>query len=309
MTIPLPHPPAIWRRIEPLAGDASDRRYSRLRSADGRTAILVEYPRAAGDRLVRDLEVLAWCREHGLRVPVELARDPSAGRAVLEDLGPGDAEQALRSARADRRRDLIDRLLDPLAALARCDPAALPPWNPPLDRERLRWELAGFELWFVRHHRSCSPTRRLGAWLDDLAGAVGAHPGRVCHRDYHLNNLLVGADGRIGVIDCQDILVGPDTYDIASLVGERAATRLLSATERLEALDRWARLTGAEPGWRCRAEEAGTQRALKVLGTFARFTVSGRPGYRGWLDELAAELTPRLAAVGAPGDLTALLLD
>ncbi|MCU0303122.1 MAG: phosphotransferase [Thermoanaerobaculales bacterium] len=304
-----PHPLPIWRRIEPLTGDASDRRYSRLRSAEGRTAILVEYPRAAGDRLVRDLEVLAWCRDRGLRVPDELARDPAAGRAVLEDLGPDDAEHALGSASSDRRPDLVGRLLEPLAILARCDPAALPPWNPPLDRGRLRWELAGFELWFVRHHRSRPPSSRLGAWLDDLAAAIDAHPRRVCHRDYHLNNLLVDTDGTVGVIDVQDILVGPDTYDIASLLGERAATRLLTTADRREALDRWARLTGADPGWRDRAEATGLQRALKVLGTFARFTASGRPGYRSWLDELAAEVVPRLAAAGAPGDATALLLD
>lgn len=298
-----------WSRREPVTGDASDRRYSRMSNPGGETAILVEYPDPARCRLALDLEVFSWCRRRGLRVPELLASDTASGRALLEDLGRRDAEAALAAAPEDQRGVLLERMIDPLEILAMCRPEELPPWNPPLDRRRLRWELAGFELWFVRHYRSLQPSRGLALWLDELADRVGLHPCRVCHRDYHLNNLLILEDGSVGIIDVQDILVGPDTYDAVSLTAERAAVRLISAPARRSALEAWARRTGAEPGWRERAAEVQIQRGLKVLGTFARFTVAGRNEYRRWLAELAGDLGSLMAAAGAPPEVTAFLLD
>ena len=200
-------------------------------------------------------------------------------------------------------------MLPPLEILAGCAVDDLPPWNPPLDRLRLRWELAGFELWFVRHHKSEPPSAALGQWLDELAAEVGSHPRRVCHRDYHLNNLLIAEDGSVGVIDIQDILVGPDTYDAVSLTFERAATRLLSAVQRQGILGRWARHTLAEPGWRERAVSVRIQRGLKVLGTFARLTVAGRTEYRRWMSDLARELIDPLERRGTDDHILALLRD
>ena len=72
---------------------------------------------------------------------------------------------------------------------------------------------------------------------DELAAAVAAHPRRVCHRDFHLNNLYLLDGPRVGLIDIQDILVGPDTYDVVSLTCERAARRLLSRRQRQDLLD------------------------------------------------------------------------
>jgi len=309
MPISLPSRLAEWRRAEFLTGDASPRRYSRLRKADGRTAILVEYPLAVRSQLQRDLEVFSWCRGRGLKVPDLLLGDLKTGWALLEDLGSADAEITLEITSAGERRSIFERMLEPLEVLARCEPEDLPPWNPPLDRSRLRWELAGFELWYVRHFRSKTPSTGLARWLDDLATVVENHPVRVCHRDYHLNNLLIQQDGRVGVIDVQDILLGPDTYDVVSLVAERAATRLISPSERDSVLASWADRTNAEPGWRERAAVVQIQRGLKVLGTFARFTLEGRTDYRHWLTELARDLAAPLGRIGAPPDVTAFLLD
>jgi aminoglycoside/choline kinase family phosphotransferase len=310
------HPPisdplelADWCRSEPVTGDASPRRYRRLHKTDGQTAILVEYPEPIRHQLVADLEVFSWCRRRGLRVPALLAEDAGAGRALLEDLGSTDAEAAFTATPHDLRPALFERLLGPLEILATCRPDDLPPWNPPLDRTRLRWELAGFELWYVRHYRSLPPSPELGRWLEELAVKVASHPVRVCHRDYHFNNLLIRNDDSVGVIDIQDILVGPDTYDIVSLVADRAAARLISAAERSTALATWARRTGAEPGWQDRVAAVEIQRGLKVLGTFARFTLAGRTDYRRWLTDLAGNLTTLVTAAGAPPEISAFLLD
>jgi aminoglycoside/choline kinase family phosphotransferase len=276
---------------------------------DGGAAIVAEYPAAIRDQMPRDLEVLGWCRHRGLRVPHLLGADLAAGRLLLEDLGAEDAEAALEATPCDDRSAFLQSMLGPLEILARCRPDELPPWNPPLDRTRLRWELAGFELWYVRHLRGRLPSQELGRWLDGLAMEVGNHPRRVCHRDYHLNNILIPDDGTVAVIDVQDILVGPDTYDVVSLVAERAARRLVSETGRRKALAVWAEGTRAEPGWADRALSVRLQRGLKVLGTFARFTLTGRTEYRSWMAEHAADLAALLEILEAPPGLTAFLVD
>jgi N-acetylmuramate 1-kinase len=300
---------AAWCRRAPIAGDASARRYTRLWDAAGTSAVLVEYPRPIRCQLRRDLEVSAWCRRRGLRVPAVLGHDLEQGWALVEDLGDVDGEAALAATPTGARRALLESWLEPLEVLAACPPGELPPWNPPLDRHRLRWELAGFELWYLRHLHSVGPWPEVGRWLDRLAAEVAAHPLGVCHRDFHLNNLLPQPGDGVAVIDVQDILVGPDTYDAVSLTSERAAVQLVSEADRQAVLAAWARRTGALPGWRDRAAAVALQRGLKVLGTFARFTVAGRRSYRPWLDDLAARLAGPVGAAGADPRLTALLLD
>jgi aminoglycoside/choline kinase family phosphotransferase len=269
----------------------------------------VEYPTSIRGHFARDLEVLEWCRGLGIRVPAVLAADPDGGRALLEDVGSEDLESALRSAHlAAQRRRLLRLALTPLEILAEVPPAALPRWNPALGRSRMRWELAGFELWYVRHLRRRRPTDELSSWLDELVEEIDRHPLRVCHRDYHFNNLLVSGSDLV-VIDVQDILVGPDTYDLVSLVFERSATRLLEDEDVDWVIEEWARQTAATSGWRQRAARVRVQRGLKVLGTFARLVLTGRSRYEPWLHELQRDLVRRLPEAGAPPVATAFLLD
>lgn len=301
--------PAPWSRAEELAGDASTRSYRRLRGDDERSAIQVVYPEEIRNHLVRDLEVRSWCQDHGLRVPSLLRASVEEGWAVLEDFGPTDAAATLEVAAASRRAALVARAVQPLEILARVDVAALPAWNHPLDEERLRWELAGFELWYIRQNRNRRPEREVSRWLDELATAVAGHPRRVCHRDYHLNNLFLLEDGSVGIIDYQDMLIGPESYDAVSLIHERDLPRLVSADDREGWLELWAARTGAGPGWRDRHVEATLQRRIKVLGTFARLAAAGHRCYRSWLHDLERSLVPDLSKVSAPSELMDILLD
>lgn len=286
--------PSRWHRTEPLAGDASSRRYSRLEDREGRTWVLADYPPESRRTLPRDLQVLRWMEARGLRVPEIVDYDLADGWMLIEDLGSADAEHTLRAAGPQQRVRLFDATLAPLVALSRLDPSELPDWNPPLDRGRLRWELNGFELWFVIGRIGRPPSAELSTWLDALADEVSRHPLRVCHRDYHLNNLFFLERGGVGMIDVQDVLVGPDTYDAVSLVAERATPELIAEDEREQWLERWAERTGATHGWQGRMEKVRVQRALKVLGTFARLTAAGNLRYRPWLETL----TRQLAAAG-----------
>ncbi len=301
--------PRPWVHSEALAGDASTRRYARVWDGAGRSAVLVGYPEAIRGQLARDLAVRSWCGDRGLRVPGLLDCDAARGWAVMEDLGRADAAAALGVRAGEERAELAARTLAPLEVLAAVPAAALPAWNPPLDAVRLRWELAGFELWFCRHHRGRRPDPAVATWLDALAAAVGGHPCRVCHRDYHLNNLFFLPSGEVAVIDFQDILLGPDTYDAVSLLHERAMPHLISREEGSLLARRWAARTAAAPGWELRWRQVRVQRGLKVLGTFARLLAAGRGGYASWLEGLAPELAGELEALAAPPSLPGLLLD
>ncbi len=296
-------------RCEPLAGDASARRYQRLWRHDGSHVIRVDYPPDDPARLARDLQVAAWLSERGLRLPRVQDVDLEQGWAVLEDFGPDDAEETLWRLTAEERCGRVFDLVEPLVRFARLNPVDLPSWNAPLDSGRLRWELAGWELWWAVDRLGRKPSAATDAWLDDLAGRVGAHPRRVCHRDYHLNNLYFLSGREVGVIDAQDVLVGPDSYDIASLLGERALPDLLGSEQVARCVIEWVHRTAAAPGWEQRFAETRLQRGLKVLGTFARLVAAGRPGYERWLPRLAVAVGRLATDDGAPPDAVALLLD
>lgn len=301
--------PGPWVHEIRLPGDASARRYARVRDESGHSAILVRYPPSERRQMPRDMEVRSWCAARNLRVPELFDLDHAAGWAALEDFGDNDAERALASSPEAQREDLARCTLGPLIRLAELDSASLPGWNPPLDGPRMRWELAGFELWFLHHRLGVTPTSGLSRWLDDLAATVDSHPRRICHRDYHLNNLFFLPGNEIGVIDYQDMLVGPDTYDAVSLLSERAMPTALSEAVLCDLRESWAAVTGAAPGWRDRWPFVRAQRGLKVLGTFARLAQPGDTPYERWLQSLVGELAPELAALEAPSELVDPLLD
>ena len=298
-----------WARQIELAGDASYRRYTRLVTTTGTSVIRVTYPPERAGALARDCEVLEWLSARGIRVPLRLQPYEEPGRLYLEDFGERDAEQTLDHSAPASRWLHARRLASPLATLAAISIDDLPPWNPPLGAERLREELAGFEEWFLERFVGTAPGPGVGDWLDELAARIGRHPRRVCHRDYHLNNLFFLRGDEVGVIDAQDVLVGPDTYDAVSLVGERAFPCLMEEGEVRRWLDLWAEKTDAASGWQHRALEAGAQRALKVLGTFARLGLNNKPQYRRWMEPLARRVAPVVRDLAAPPWLVGILLD
>ena len=301
--------PQPWIHEEKLPGDASARRYSRLRDATGQTAILVRYPAADRFRLGRDLEVRLWCDARGLRVPGLIARDLERGWAIFDDFGERDADRTLAAAPAGERLGLALRAVDPLVVLATVRPTDLPRWNAPLDAARLRWELTGFELWYLQYRRNIAPSPDIGGWLDQIATTVDSHPKRVCHRDYHLNNLFFLDTGEVGIIDFQDMLVGPDTYDAVSLMCERGMPDMTGQSDRVQIQEAWAHATSTQSGWRERWRLVRVQRGIKVLGTFARLSASGLSTYDRWMKSLAHAIAPELGSTGAPSMLVDLLLD
>lgn len=277
--------------VEPLAGDASQRRFFRIGLVSGQTAVAALYPPEGEAQADRDARVQRWGRERGLPIPEALG---VAGRVTLsEDLG----SESLSEASVHDHPALGEQLLIALGAFQTCPLAGLP--NPPFDAAFFRRELAVFEQ-FGSVPASGTATR----FLDDLAERLAAHPYRLVHRDFHLHNLF-WKEKRVRALDFQDMRGGPDTYDPASLLRERGASEV--------ALDegRWLANAASQlcwsPGWRRRYLECAAQRGLKVVGTFSRLAAAGRREYERWLPEARRRALEALGAVRAPNDVLSML--
>ncbi len=276
--------------IAPLAGDASRRSFFRL-ALPGGSIVAAVYPVGAEVQAARDERIHAWGWQRGLPIPRPLGR--TALVTIAEDLGSVDLERALR----ERGAEVFAGALETLAAFQHCEWSDLE--TPAFDAAFFRRELEVFE-----QYAAGRSTASAAGFLDDLAGRLGTHPYCLVHRDFHVNNLFVGRDG-VRAVDYQDMRGGPDTYDMASLLRERAGGEVLGSDREWRA--RAAARLGWPGEWERRYLECAAQRGLKVIGTFLRLASSGRNEYLGWLprvQELACDAAVRL---GAPGDLVDIL--
>ncbi|MBO9686684.1 MAG: phosphotransferase [Mitsuaria chitosanitabida] len=297
--------------LAPASSDAGFRRYLRITTSDGRTRIVMDDP-AQPNQLAPFVQVGALMAGCGLHVPAVLAHDAALGFALMEDLGSQSYLDTLL--RAQREEDLpaANALMrDATAALLRwqaCPAARAEGALPTFDEAFVRRELQIFVDWCVQaHHGKQWDEKQRGYWdrtVTLLAANIAAQPRVPMHRDYMPRNLLVvpaGAEGaNPGVIDFQDAVMGPITYDIASLL--RDAFISWDEAEELDwAVRYWegarkAGLFGRDPAdptgedphemaldfglfWR-RLEWTVLQRQLKILGIFCRLKHrDGKPQY------------------------------
>jgi len=283
----------VAREITPIAGDASRRSFFRVTTPKG-SAIAAVYPDGAEDQVERDEGVHAWGWERGLPIPLPIGHTPLV--AFAADLGDEDLEHALRT----RGDGVITGALETLAAFQAC------PWHDlvtsAFDAAFFRRELEVFEQFTSRSSGARPATTE--TFLNDLAGRLGAHPYRLVHRDFHVNNLFL-RDGAVWAVDYQDMRGGPDTYDAASLLRERAGGELLGSD--LEWRERTAARLDWAAGWEQRYFECAAQRGLKVIGTFLRLASWGRTEYLAWLPRVQALAREAVVRLGAPGALVDLL--
>jgi aminoglycoside/choline kinase family phosphotransferase len=203
-------------RIEAASGDASFRRYFRITLADGSTLIAMDAPPDKEDcaPFIAVAEALAAA---GLHVPAILAQDLAQGFLLLEDLGSTLYLDALNEDSVER---LYGDALGALLSLQACGPQGdLPHYDAPM----LQREMALFTDWLLGRHLTLTLDDGEQAMLADtfalLTDNALAQPQVCVHRDYHSRNLLVPASGQVpGVIDFQDAVLGPVTYDLVSLL-------------------------------------------------------------------------------------------
>jgi len=229
------------------------------------------------------IDVAGRLQRAGLHVPRILAEDRARGFLLLEDLGERPYHQVLDAENAN------PLFADAMQALTRIQTRAGHEGLPAYDAGRLMQELALFPDWFLTHHWRVEPS---DAELDDwdllcalLIRWALDQPQVFCHRDYMPRNLMV-SDPNPGIIDFQDAVVGPISYDPVSLFRDA----FISWPEaRVDAWLEDYRLRGLEAGlplpdsgemWRRTCDFMGVQRHLKVIGIFARIRYrDGKPHY------------------------------
>ena len=272
--------------LEPASADASFRRYFRVRAA-GLSLIAMDAPPGREDcrPFVRVARLLAAA---GVHVPRVIAEDLEQGFLLLSDLGTTSYLQALNDTSADELfRDATDALL-------RWQLASRPDVLPPYDEALLTRELQIFPEWYLQRHLgftlSLAQRRALSAVFALILANNLAQPAVYVHRDYMPRNLMV-CEPNPGVLDFQDAVYGPITYDVASLFRDAFVSwdeeRVLDWTARYWEKARRAGLpVNSDFGRFYRdVEWMGLQRHLKVLGIFARLYY--RDGKRGYLEDTA----------------------
>lgn len=280
--------PSAW---EPLVGDASQRRFYRLSVGAGKSVVLMLYPPEAEASVRHHGEVFRWASRQGLPVPQLLVELPEA--LVVEDLGNRGAKEALST----NPKVLQEQLLSVLAAFqAYRGPFDL---NPPFDQKLFMRELQQF-LDFAGLGEKPDPA--VLDFCQRLALALTTHPYRLCHRDFHLDNLVASPRG-LKAVDFQDLRWGPDTYDVASLLREREGSTRIPESFLASA----AQVLGWEDTWETRFLQCAAQRGLKALGTFLKLARQGRSDYQRLIPEVATNTLRAVAALGGPHCLLAVL--
>jgi aminoglycoside/choline kinase family phosphotransferase len=282
--------PATWRidvtSLRPASADASFRRYFRLdaRGYGSGTLVAMDAPPEKEDTRPF-IAVAGLLTEAGLNAPAIVARDLERGFLLLSDLGTETYLAALK--RAPERADTL--FADATAALVKWQLASRPGVLPPYDDALLRREIQLFPDWYVARHLQhiLTPAQQalLAQQTQVIVDTCMAQPAVYVHRDFMPRNLMV-TQPNPGILDFQDAVYGPITYDIASLMRDAFISwdeeRVLDWTVRYWQAARTARLpVHADFSEFYRAFEwMGLQRHLKVLGIFARINYrDGKPHY------------------------------
>jgi N-acetylmuramate 1-kinase len=270
--------------IEPASEDASFRRYWRARLDDGRSFVAMDAPPDKED-CRPFVHVARLLREAGVHAPEVYAQDLDAGFLLLSDLGARTYLEALDENSAPQL------LADATGALVRWQLATRPGELPPYDEALLRREMNLFPEWYVERHLKRKLSDGQKADLENifrlLVNSALAQPAVFVHRDYMPRNLMV-CEPNPGVLDFQDAVLGPITYDMVSLLRDAFISwdeeRVLDWAVRYWQEAKSAALpVGSDFSefWRA-FEWMGLQRHLKVLGIFARINYrDGKPKYLG----------------------------
>ena len=274
------------------SADASFRRYLRVDTQGGGSRIVMDAP-PAHENCQPFVHVAALMHGAGLNAPEVLAWDQPHGFMLLSDLGSRTMIEAVQPDNPAASRPLYEAALD---ALLPWQQASRPGELPPYDEALLRRELALFPDWYLEKHRGVPLQGKLRDTLDKTFDLIVARnlaaPSVYVHRDFMPRNLMLPTQqgGPLGVLDFQDAVYGPLTYDIASLMRDAFLSLdeefVLDITVRYWERARKAGLMDYEDWhsdfgsfWRA-VEWMGLQRHLKVAGIFARLTLrDGKPKY------------------------------
>lgn len=249
--------------VEPLIGDASFRRYFRVRRG-GRSAMLMDAPPPHEDP-GPFLDVGRWLAEHGHRAPAIHAADRSRGLVLIEDFGQ-DRMRDWLDANAHAEHEVYERAIDALVRLHRSPPGPFAPY----DLQTYQREASLFTEWYCPAMRLRVDEEGYRTAFEEVLRPMlpRQNPGVTVLRDYHAENIMLLQGGHQGLIDFQDALVGHPAYDLVSLLQD--ARRDVSPDLERAMLDRYLAQVDAEEDFEADYARLGAQRNAKIVGIFSR---------------------------------------
>jgi aminoglycoside/choline kinase family phosphotransferase len=274
-------------RVVPLTGDASDRKYFRIIGSDGTSIVLALHAGPIRFDTLPFANVADLMQQIPLPVPRILGHSDPLGILALQDLGDLTLQAHLGVATPAQHAALYRRAVQFIEVLQRRGAELVSdrylPYSIAFDVEKLTWEMAFFTKHYVEGYRGAhlTPGERsaLDVELRSMVVELAGEPRVLCHRDYHSRNLML-RDGSLYIIDFQDARMGPDTYDLVSLlrdsyvdIGDRELDELIAYFLALKT--RTPGDTDAQE-FRRRFDLMALQRNLKALGTFGYQTMTRR---------------------------------
>jgi aminoglycoside/choline kinase family phosphotransferase len=270
-------------RVVPLTGDASDRRYFRILSPDGESFVLALHAGPIEFSALPFAGVASLLQRIPLPVPEILDHSDELGILALRDLGDVTLQAHLGAAPPTEHAALYRQAVALIELLQRrgaeLEQGGGVPYRVAFDADKLTWELNFFLRHFVEGYRGAPIGEAARRAFDEewsaIAGELASEPRVLCHRDYHSRNLMLH-EGRLYVIDFQDARMGPDTYDLVSLLRDSYVD--IAERELDELIAYFLALTGCPDAaeFRRRFDLMAVQRNLKALGTFGYQTISRR---------------------------------
>jgi hypothetical protein len=275
-------------KVVPLTGDASDRRYFRVLRRDDPSHVLAVHPGPIEFARLPFVNVARLFGELPVPVPKILGHSDPLGIIALEDLGDVTLQAHLGAATPSEHRALYRQAVTLIETMQRrgadVESAEYVPYGIAFDVEKLTWELQFFARHFLEGYRGAALTtatrEALASEFAVIAGDLAGERRVLCHRDYHSRNLMLHG-GELYIIDFQDARMGPDTYDLVSLLRDSYVDFTEHDVDDLVAFFLALRTPAGQtlPGaaqeeFRRRFDLMAIQRNLKALGTFGFQTIS-----------------------------------
>jgi aminoglycoside/choline kinase family phosphotransferase len=274
-------------KVVPLTGDASDRRYFRVLLPDGDSIVLALHAGPFTFATLPFANVAELLQQMPLPIPAILGHSDEDGVLALQDLGDVTLQAHLGAATPGEHAALYRQAVSLIDLLQRRGRELASdqylPYRIAFDVEKLTWELDFFVRHFIEGYRGATLSRAEREALSEewaaIAGELASESRVLCHRDYHSRNLMLHG-GSLHMIDFQDARLGPDTYDLVSLLRDSYVD--LTDRELEELIAYFLALTGnPDPAeFRRRFDLMALQRNLKAIGTFGyQTTTRGNPVY------------------------------
>jgi N-acetylmuramate 1-kinase len=274
-------------QVLPLTGDASDRRYFRILLRDEDSIVLALHAGEIQFDTMPFVSVARLMSAVPLPVPRILHHSNPLGIIALQDLGDVTLQAHLGAATLDQHDALYRQAVSFVAKLqargAELAADGYPPYRIAFDTDKLSWEFEFFYKWFLKAYRGASPSvpvqEALSREWSTIVEELASEPRVLCHRDYHSRNLMLRG-GELFIIDFQDARMGPDTYDLVSLLRDSYVDLTSRQVDELIAYFLALKYgatgvsTEEEAEFRRRFDLMALQRNFKALGTFGYQTVS-----------------------------------